>query len=79
MTFAKTKKVSTMLVTQNIDNYHCDVSPAYSESRSQSQGTPIYAFTPDIYEIHGNVLYMRCSNSDCAIAPNFYKCPTSQP
>ena len=30
-------------------------------------------------EIHGNVLYMRCSNQSCEKAPYFYKGPHSAP
>ncbi len=55
----KSGKLETMLVTQNIDNYHTDV---VRSSNPDKEGTETYAFTPDIYEIHGNVLYMRCSN-----------------
>lgn len=32
-------------------------------SKSEKEGTPSYAFTPGVYEIHGNVLYMRCGNT----------------
>ena len=64
-----------MLVTQNIDNYHTDVLPKLAIDRPE--GTETYAFTPGVYEIHGNVLYMRCSDSECKISKYFYKCPDS--
>jgi NAD-dependent SIR2 family protein deacetylase len=44
------------------------------------EGTPIYAFTEGVYEIHGNVLYMRCSDEsgECPKAPLFYKGPLTK-
>lgn len=39
-------------------------------------GTPDYAFTPNVYEIHGNVKYMHCSNEDEPHSLNFYPAPT---
>jgi NAD-dependent SIR2 family protein deacetylase len=65
-----------MLVTQNIDNYHVDV---ISEAQGREEGTPNFAFTDSVYEIHGNVLYMHCINKSgsCSIAFNFYKCPST--
>ena len=75
-----------MLVTQNIDNFHCEMVDSKSNfnnfGKSAKEGTPTYAFTDSVYEIHGNVLYMRCGNfSDvqCPKAPNFYKCPDLKP
>jgi len=54
-----------MLVTQNIDNLHCelvDTTTTFGKFSKSNEGTPKYAFTDDVYEIHGNVLYMRCSD-----------------
>jgi NAD-dependent SIR2 family protein deacetylase len=55
-----------MLVTQNIDNFHCEMVNPNSNfnnfGKSAKEGTPTYAFTDSVYEIHGNVLYMRCGN-----------------
>ena len=41
------------------------------------EGTPLYAFTPYVYELHGNVRYMHCSDEvKDTWARNFYKAPT---
>jgi len=42
----------------------------------KKQGTDIYAFTPHVYEIHGNVKYMHCSNEEEECERVFYKAPT---
>ena len=36
------------------------------------------AFTPHIYDIHGNASYMYCSDDKCKYAETFLKCPTVQ-
>ena len=36
----------------------------------------IVAFTPHVYEIHGNVNYMHCSNEDEDHSLNFLNTPT---
>jgi NAD-dependent SIR2 family protein deacetylase len=69
-----------MLVTQNIDNLHCELldrATTFGNFSKAGEGTNKYAFTEDVYEIHGNVLYMHCSdpNLACSKYPLFYKCP----
>jgi NAD-dependent deacetylase len=33
------------------------------------------AFTPHLYEIHGNVFYMHCSDEEVEHSKIFYRCP----
>ena len=86
LALANPDKFQCMLVTQNIDNFHCEmVDPSCNFNKfakQDTEGTPSYAFTEGVYEIHGNVLYMRCgnfSNYECSEAHNFYKCPDLKP
>jgi NAD-dependent SIR2 family protein deacetylase len=61
-----------VLVTQNIDDYHNKLikksqllSKTHVEVVEGAISQPIVqniAFTPHIYEIHGNVYYMHCSD-----------------
>ena len=60
--------MQSMLVTQNIDDLHTRL---IKESRTLAQNQDSYckltennrvAFTPHVYEIHGNVYYMHCSD-----------------
>ena len=60
--------MQTMLVTQNIDDLHTRL---IKSSQIMKQNSDPYcqltektraAFTPHIYEIHGNVHYMHCSD-----------------
>ncbi|TNV72520.1 hypothetical protein FGO68_gene9628 [Halteria grandinella] len=66
---------NTCLVTQNIDNYHTDV---LGKVVAKTEGTKEYAFTDNIYEIHGNVLYMFCITSGCSKEKLFMKCPDNE-
>ncbi|CDW83229.1 silent information regulator protein sir2 [Stylonychia lemnae] len=74
------KNVESFLVTQNVDNYHNQLIKqskvfypyGYEEAKG---GTADCAFTPNIYEIHGNALYMHCSNEDEECSKIFYKTP----
>jgi len=54
----------TCLFTQNVDNFHPEaVGKDYlNERKSKVIGSSDYGFTKDIYEVHGNIAYMRCSN-----------------
>ena len=51
----------------NIDNLHgLAKGKDYEKERAErKEGSADYAFTDGIYEIHGNVRYMRCSNEEC--------------
>ena len=59
-----------MLVTQNIDNLHTreiknsKVLMSTPDKNFVKTADNKAAFTPHIYEIHGNVLYMHCSSED---------------
>jgi len=39
------------------------------------EGTPTYGFTPYVYEMHGNVRYMHCSDEDKECSTKFYNAP----
>ena len=43
---------------------------------NQREGTNEYAFTPHVYEVHGNVKYMHCSNEDEDHSKLFYLGPS---
>ena len=71
-----------MLVTQNIDDFH---SREVEESKVLTEGNdPNYrvhdhsrvAFTPHVYEIHGNVRYMHCSDEEQGHSLKFFKAPS---
>ena len=64
------------LVTQNIDGYHADLikkGKLYDE-KEVLEGDPIFGFTKGVYEIHGNMHYMRCSLDECSNY-HLYKVP----
>lgn len=52
---------SALLVTQNIDNLHTMTMPA-SRRAGKQEGNSDFAFTENLIELHGNVLYMHCRN-----------------
>jgi len=68
------KGPKSMLVTQNIDDFHCkevrNSEVLKKSSIAEVEGShknPIVfndAFTSFVYEIHGNIAYMHCSNED---------------
>jgi NAD-dependent SIR2 family protein deacetylase len=68
-----------MLVTQNIDDLH-NIVTKQSEvlSKVKDQNLAKYlnevpkAFTPHVYEIHGNSFYMHCSNENEEHSKLFY-------
>ena len=71
--------IDVMLVTQNIDDDHCQLIKKSSKlkpsAQKASEGDLNFAFTPHVVEIHGNFKYMRC-NGDCPgffLAPNHIK------
>lgn len=54
-----------MLVTQNIDNYHCieiNKSKVLNSGKQSKEGSNTFAFTDHVYEIHGNLKYMHCED-----------------
>lgn len=67
--------IEVMLVTQNVDDYHCQLIKKSrkldTSAQNSSEGSVNFAFTPHVVEIHGNFKYMRC-NGDC---PGFYLAP----
>ena len=74
--------MSSMLVTQNIDDLHTRL---IKKSQIMQQNPDPFcnltegnqaAFTPHIYEIHGNVHYMHCSDECEAHSRIFYPGPT---
>ena len=68
-------KVNYMLVTQNIDNLHSElIEQEQKKMVKKEEGTDNYAFTRNVYEIHGNVLYMYCSKR-CTGKLQFYRSP----
>jgi len=71
-----------MLVTQNIDDLHNSVikqsevlSKVKDENLAKYLGDIPTAFTPHVYEIHGNSFYMHCSNENEEHSKVFYKSP----
>jgi hypothetical protein len=60
-----------MLVTQNIDDFHCKKIKESNTLMNKTDNTlekylgdiPS-AFTPHVYEIHGNSFYMHCSDEE---------------
>ena len=74
--------MQSMLVTQNIDDLHTRL---IKKSQIMQQNPDPFcnltegnqaAFTPHIYEIHGNVHYMHCSDECEAHSRIFYPGPT---
>jgi NAD-dependent SIR2 family protein deacetylase len=66
------------LITQNIDNFQA--SFLKSKRINKQEGTPDFAFTDGVFEIHGNWKYMRCSNiPECPTFKDFYKTPLPLP
>ncbi|CDW75458.1 silent information regulator protein sir2 [Stylonychia lemnae] len=72
--------IESFLVTQNIDNYHPQLIQQskilMKNQEEKKQGESNYAFTPFVYEIHGNVKYMHCFNDEEDCGQQFYKAPT---
>jgi NAD-dependent SIR2 family protein deacetylase len=68
-------------VTQNIDNYHTKLIQNSEilgkEMKHKKEGSKGYGHTDGILEIHGNHLFMRCSNEigNCSSENNFYDFP----
>lgn len=70
-----------MLVTQNIDDYHTKEIKSSKILKANDKffkGVPTQniAFTPHVYEIHGNVLYMHCSDEESDHRDIFLPSPT---
>lgn len=70
-------------MTQNIDDFHCQLIKqskvlSTAEDKFFKGVLPVNngAFSPHVYEIHGNVLYMHCSDEDSEHATTFVKSPT---
>eukprot|EP00826_Nyctotherus_ovalis_P021110 TRINITY_DN1674_c0_g2_i10.p1 TRINITY_DN1674_c0_g2~~TRINITY_DN1674_c0_g2_i10.p1 ORF type:complete len:283 (+),score=49.87 TRINITY_DN1674_c0_g2_i10:168-1016(+) len=65
---ALSKNVELNLVTQNIDGYHADLikETKLFANPEVSEGMPMYGYTNGVYEIHGNLHYMRCSVDFCS-------------
>ena len=63
-----------MLITQNIDDLHNQELRKSNILNSQmtEPGGPKSAFMPNIYEIHGNIGYMHCSNELLSCQNVFY-------
>ena len=71
-----------MLVTQNIDNFHCVkvrnstiLMKKPDETLKKYQGDVPLAFTPHVFEIHGNAFYMHCSDEDAEHSRKFHAGP----
>ena len=71
-----------MLVTQNIDDFHCVkvrnsevLMKTTDESLEKYKGDVPAAFTPHVYEVHGNSFYMHCSDEEADHSRKFYACP----
>ena len=45
-------------------------------SKERVEGKEDSAFTPHIFEVHGNLKYMHCSNYEQPCSKLFYKSPT---
>ncbi len=80
--FCQSNKIESMLITQNIDDYHGQLIRS-SELLSQTQDANLakygcnvpLAFTPHLYEMHGNAFYMHCSDENQDHSSVFYLCP----
>ena len=69
-----------MLVTQNIDDYHGmmikNSKILKEDTRLAKYGDNIpLAFTPHLYEVHGNVFYMHCEDEEQEHSKTFFRCP----
>jgi len=71
-----------MLVTQNIDDYHgllikeSKALHGVKDKNLEKYGKDVpLAFTPHLYEIHGNVFYMHCEDEEEEHSKIFYDCP----
>jgi len=55
-----------MLVTETFDNLHCleakSLQALAEDSNCELEEDKRAAFTPNVYELHGNVYSMHCSN-----------------
>jgi len=71
-----------MLVTQNIDDFHSQkireseiLMRTSDRTLDKYEGNIPVAFTPHVYEIHGNSFYMHCSDEEQEHSKKFYPCP----
>jgi NAD-dependent SIR2 family protein deacetylase len=71
-----------MLVTQNIDDYHgllikdSKVLSGIKDNNLDKYGFEVpLAFTPHLYEVHGNVFYMHCEDEESDHSKIFFRCP----
>ena len=70
-----------MLVTETFDNLHCVqakslealADDANHEELSEDKKT---AFTPNVYELHGNAYHMHCSNEAEECSKILYRVPS---
>ena len=51
---------SSTLMTTATDNLHCLAKGQKNERKKED-----FAFTDNVFEVHGNMEYMRCSNDKC--------------
>jgi len=64
-----------------VDNFHSELIKSCDtlgkEVIHKDEGKPDYGFTEGVLEIHGNWLYMRCSNESghCPSNNHFYNFP----
>jgi len=71
-----------MLVTQNIDDLHTlvinqsQILNTFGDPRYNVPAEARIAFSPHVYEIHGNVKYMHCSNEDEDCSRVFHLTPS---
>ena len=76
--------IESMLVTQNIDDLHNrEIRESSILSNTEDRHCNLtesnrVAFTPHIYEIHGNTHYMHCSDEEAECGSIFYRCPSLQ-
>jgi NAD-dependent SIR2 family protein deacetylase len=75
-------EMECMLSTQNIDNYHeqlvleSKIMSKHPDKYLEKYGSnPPAAFTPHVYAMHGNVLWMHCNDTDQDHSKNFYPAP----
>ena len=75
-----------MLITQNIDDLHAREIKGSAVLSRQTQdpfctnltNQNRVAFTPHVYEIHGNVYYMHCSDETMPCSRDFFETPSLQ-
>ena len=74
-----------MLVTQNIDNLHeeeisnseiLNRVPDQRHRQNTEANSVVSVHTPYVYEVHGNVRYMHCSNEQESHARVFHMMPS---